>query len=358
MPSPNNSYIEEGRSSLYDAVSERYSREYLQGHAVDITHYEKVRSAYLLWMQKLRDNGVKAEEGTSVICGPGWNVANHRDFDPVILESCTSWHPRIIIADFSRDVLLNACHSLTNACQRITREKLFLARRDFSGGISARFDALLQDRIDSVETAGQLEDFMLFIDDQSVDTIKEHQLSDKGDVEAHNFDVQAVDGDEGLCFKNITRDVAEVRFFIANMVLEGMNALTEGDFREKLMEIEKREKLSPELVANYLERWHRLILDLNNHIAANFIRSALSAHPTAHILTTNAVDVSYEKLPMDSQTRLSSQNIQSQLKGTNIKITASGQWTAYDSGETPPHSHTLRVWEAKVNGGDHTTSAG
>lgn len=343
-------YYSSPKTFEFDAISEEYA-QYWGQRSPDVEHYLNVRRSLVRWYQRLRDEkNIKPSDGVAVVCGPGFGVADSQDFDPVIVDTILADHPRTVIADFSKSVLTDAEASLLKASSNLIRarlrERILYARRDFSGGLSARLDAYIKRKFDTMQSGN---DWLEFLHELAkvvdVPDIQNEPVlpgrSDHGDPA-----VLMVDPDEMLCMRNITNNIAPIRFVIANLLLDGMFAVTEDEFRRRLMEFHAA---SPDIitsneVSRSLQLWHLLILNLNHHVATGFIQRALDDNPDAHIFATVDSDVCYYGI--NAFDRLDCNRLRGKLSAYRIRLSFPNAWELGDPEEVPPHVHHVTVIEA------------
>ena len=344
-------YCTSPKTFEFDAISEEYARYWAQ-RSSNAEHYLNVRRSLVRWYQGLRDKkNIKESDGIAVVCGPGFSVADSQDFDPVIVDTILAHHSQIVITDFSRSVLADAEASLLRASSHPMRaqfrEKLRYARRDFSGGLSARLDAYIKRKFDTMRTG---EDWLDFIGELEFEVVEVSHIQKErvspGKSDHGNPDVLMVDPEEMLCMRNITNNIAPIRFVIANLLLDGMFAATEDEFRKRLMDFHRESPgvVTTNEVSRSLQLWHRLILNLNNHVAAGFIRRSLDDNPDAHIFATVDRDVCYYGI--NTFDRLDCNRLRGELAAQKIKLDCPNAWELGDPEEVPPHVHHVTVIEA------------
>ena len=151
---------------------------------------------------------------------------------------------------------------------------------------------------------------------------------------------------EALDFNAILHGRAEVRFITANMLLTGMFALTEGEFRDKLIQF--RPEIEEEEFVEMLGIWHNLIFQLNTKVASDFMLRALELNPTAHIFAPSDVDVNYKGI--ETFSRLDVAALRKSFDERGYKFRVKDEWTLDDTHEKPPHSHQMNVLLACKNG--------
>jgi hypothetical protein len=361
----------EGRTSGYDAVSSQYAR-YWRSHEPNARHYLEVRKAYMRWALKLRDEGLKPHDGALVIAGPGFNVADNRDFEEGFVSAHVADHPLIIVADFSTEILDDAYDSFSRASSRIPK-KIRLARRDFSGGLSARFAAIIESHLDPISTPEEFENFMRLVQEQQigVQEIAKFPLESKEGSKEGLPGVLGVETEEGMSFRGISNNIAPVRFIVSNLLLAGMFATTEQIFREKLDFLHEKfpENVTDDDVRRHLENWHELILALNTEVSVRYFQEAAVAHPEAEHCAIVDENVNYEDFGRFPRFDLNA--VRSRILPTRMALKSGKTWQLDDSAETPPHQHGILVMSGKVVpnqtedvlgdvnvGGDPTTDSG
>lgn len=334
-------YIDSVHSAYYEDIAERYAELWSQS-VPDAEHYMMVRIAYMRWMRDLaKDKEVWSEDGAALICGPGFDVAS-KEFNREIIETELARNPGVIIADFSTKVLRNAYEALAEA-SRDLEPNLVAVRRDFSGGLSAKFDHLMLEQIDQVLTPGEWRDLIERISKIRLEDVQGVTLSKKLQY-GSTREIMGFDDEERLHFQRVLRGRMSIRFVIANLLLDGMFVTTEAAFREKLIDFSERGELSPDEVRSDLESWHNLIGQLNTHVAKEFIVGALECNPDAKVFATIASDTTYYDLPKcEPIRRVYYDKMKAYAFANNIILhhgPVSG-WMYNDKEETPPHRHSV-----------------
>ncbi|MDD5469991.1 MAG: hypothetical protein PHO92_04315 [Candidatus Peribacteraceae bacterium] len=353
---PRNGYIEDPRSPEYDRLSEQYA-DLWSGNHPDSEHYLNIRKAYMEWCLTLRDDGIRPNQGSAVLLGPGFSVAQNRELEPGWVHVHLAEHPRLIVADFSRVVLDDAFRSLAAASRRMKPENMRLIRRDFSGGLSARFEALIGSRLDGISNVEQFQDFMKWLEDEvRVEEVARQSVT-SGCTREGNPDVMGMDPEQLLCFKNIVQNAADVRMLITNGGFSGAFYTTEDAFREKLMLFAEQDpqRVTRDHVRMYMRIWHDLITDMVDEVTVNALQSFAQAHPEGHIFCTLDKSASYDGL--DDYPRLNLDRIRARL-AEFLSIHVAHTWTLDDSAQTPPHRHNVAaLWASPVSYDDDEEDA-
>ena len=340
---PQSGYIEDCNSPGYDVLSRRYA-DLWRGITPDAEHYENMRKAYMEWCLALRDAGLKPDQGSAVLLGPGYGVAQNRELEPGWVHVHVAAHPRLVVADFSREALVDAFHSLKVASRRIRPENIRLMRRDFSGGLSTRLESMIGSRLDAITDVHQFKDFMLWLEkDVGVEEVSRQAIQCGPTREGH-LDVIGTDRDQLLCFRNILQGTADVRFVMANGVFSGVFFTTEDAFREKLMHFAEAnpEQVTRDDVLLYMHIWHSLITDLIDEVTVNALQSLAQSHPDAHVFCTVDRTAQYDGL--DDYPRMNLDAIRGRLV-QHYSIRVAQTWTLDDSTQTPPHKHAVCALE-------------
>ncbi|OGJ55504.1 hypothetical protein A3D88_04585 [Candidatus Peribacteria bacterium RIFCSPHIGHO2_02_FULL_52_16] len=336
------------QSSKYDLFADKYAASW-RDHVPNQFHYEMSRKATVRYLVDLFEKGVKPKDSVAVILGPGFNIAEYRDLDPVIVDAMLNECPAIVVADFSREVLKDARRSLSSASKEV-EPKIFRAQREFSGGMSTRFDIFIANKIDTICTVDALDVFMRELDaltpTEIIAKVKEQNLEESESVgdatvvhEHTNHLARYYD------FKSVARSKAEVRYVICNLLLAGMLATTEAAFREKLITFRQGqgdEVISDETVRGYLRSWHRVISIINTEIAVNLISGVMDHNPHATISIVTDENTEYsQKFGKHPRWDLEGPfGVRSGLLSHQIMLMENGQsWMQDDSGENPPHGH-------------------
>ena len=336
---------EDSGSRIYNGDANEYAQLWKQ-HNPDQDHYVHVQAGVLDWYKDLARSGVHPDTGSLVICGPGYEIQD-RDLNPSIIRSNVGEHPGIILADWSTGILDNAYDSLVET-NKALGPKLQLARRDFSGGLSSNLHDMLLRRIEDIQDKQGLRDFMTWLRDSvGIEEVEKHIHSvPRLATEYSRRVTRVLEVPEALDFNAILHGRAEVRFITANMLLTGMFALTEGEFRDKLIQF--RPEIEEEEFVEMLGIWHNLIFQLNTKVASDFMLRALELNPTAHIFAPSDVDVNYKGI--ETFSRLDVAALRKSFDERGYKFRVKDEWTLDDTHEKPAHSHQMNVLLACKNG--------
>lgn len=354
----NHGYYEDPGSGGYDRISKAYANLW-HGHQPDARHYLNIRKAYATWLLQLRDEKLKPENGSVLILGPGFDIAGYKELDPVSIHAHLADHPRIVVADFSREILRDAYSSIKLASGRVDEDKMRLVRRDFSGGLSAKFESMIVNRINAIESADQFIAFMGWLESKCnniIDNIRSQEV-ETGDSRQGRSDVIEVGSEQGLCFKNIVRGTEDIRFMIANGVFSGSFYTTENVFRDKLMSFARSnpEEITIDKVREFMHLWHDIITELTNEIIVNGLSEFSKAHPEARSFVT--LDKSALYTDLDSYPRIDIDDIKVKLLENGLSATVADEWISDDSSEIPPHKHNivaLNVKPKNIGDGDRS----
>jgi hypothetical protein len=283
------------------------------------------------------------------LLGPGFGVTQNRELEPGWVDAHLAEHPRLIVADFSSAILHDAYQSLLSASPRMKAENMRLVRRDCSGGLSTRFEALVGSKLDGIETVGDFREFMRWLDETVDSELVIRQEVESGPTYEGRLDVRGTDPQQLLCFKNLVQDTADVRFLIANGVFSGAFYLTEAAFRDKLMYFAKQypQQVTAEDVRVYMHIWHEVISDMINCVMVESLRSFTEEHPQAQAFVTLDKSAAYEE--MDDFPRLNIEYIRRQLADC-LSLRVAHTWMLDDSGQVPPHTHSVAaIWVSPVH---------
>lgn len=330
-------FYSDSGSSRYSGVAREYA-DLWKGHSPYIDHGIKVRTGLIKWFQSLQRKGVTLEDGALAICGPGFNVTN-TDLSPEILDGMSDSHPVIIAADWSPDILRDAYESISSASQSIAN-KLRLTQRDFSRQLSAQFHTYISTQLEKINNVDDLRLFMKVVSNEvGLETIRDQKLIEVPDDTINPEVVTSLRIDNPFDFESILKGQTAVRFMTANMLVAGMLALTENDFRF-ILEAHKK-NLSDEEYGDSLRIWHDLIREVNTEIASQFFIGSLQQNPKAFIYAPTDVNVHYRGA--DTHDRIDMNALRARVREAHYKIALGEQWTIDDSGETPPHSHLVQT---------------
>ena len=276
-----------------------------------------------------------------MILGPGFDVAQYRDLDPVMVDSMLGECPALVVADFSRKILQDARSSLAGASKELS-SKIHLARREFSGGISPRFEEFMSPRIDRIENAAQMAAFIDELnaipgDDLLLRIMEQHIEPSRGEPGVIHDPMSSPD--RYYDFQSVTGIESKVRFITCNLLVAGMLATTEGAFREKLMAIHEREPsiVTRDTVIDHLRDWHSVVAHMNSEIAANLLGKVLEQNPEATISLVTDETTSYKRY--EKHKRWDLDKVRRLLLGRGIRLVQHADWQQDDSDEVPSHTH-------------------
>lgn len=344
-------------------LSKKYE-EWLRAHVPYGPHYLNARIATQKHYLDKRDLGIKPQDGAAVIFGPGLSVTHNLDFEPCFVTTQLAEHPAVIIADFSRAVLEDARACFREACPAIEK-KIILARRDFSNGLSVRFDEYMIPRIDAIDDRDQLQEFMTHlvqIQETVIDELRDMDFSARPSRSPAGIihEPAGYDAMAHYDFEAISGVSQPVRFAICNLLLAGMVATTEGTFRDKLIDISSREgqEISREIIRYYMGVWHDIISKVNTEISVNFLREVLQQNPQAQFSVITDETATYEGL--EQYSRWDVGEVKRKLLTDSIRFYREKTWLMDDSHETPPHNHGITHFifekfnpdEGKLRSGD------
>ncbi len=325
----------------YNDLSLEYDNLWL-GHRKNARHEADVRSSWWKFSNLLQKDGVALEGGAIIVAGPGYNVADNGNFDRASVENFLGRFAHIIPADFSTGALLNATRSMEDTA-RVVRGKIRLARTDFSGGISTKFEHQVEDRIDRMNTPQDVEEFLTWLDQEARPEKIAAMPLGAGSSDAGNPESASIHMAHGLDLRQITNQTADVRVIISSLLLAGMFAVQEAQFREQLFAIAERHpaEMNKDELKYALMRWHVCINELNLYVTNNFLSQAAQFYPKAHHLHIVDIDSHYSEY--DVHPRLDMGALRKRVTALKMDMTVIKVWTADDSGETPSHTHTMNA---------------
>lgn len=355
-PSAYTGYYDLG-SHAYRRVADDYA-QYWRGRQPEadhdpsyVTHDKNIRASFMNWLQSIeRKEGVRPEDGALVICGPGGKLVGH-ELSAEMVPAMVDDHPAIVIADWSLDTLFDAAHSLSAEHPPIAG-KTVLTQRDFSGGLSANFHDLINSRLDEVRDVHGLREFIKWLrDNVSLETVGKHVLPAEAPASVNPLQ-NALDVTDPLNFDTVLQSSrAKVRFVTAHLLLDGMFAATEQDFRTAL--IANRENMGDEEYMAALRVWHEKIEELCTHAASRFMVQLLEAHPEAHLFAATALNTQYHG--MDTFDRIAIDEVRSTVEGKGYKFARMGSTHLNDWMEKPRHSHDVGLLYACKGEGEKSS---
>lgn len=339
--------FQDANNAQYSVAAREYAHLW-QEHKPDQHYYSCVRAEFMKWIHSLSRNGVSAEDGAIVICGPGYDFAQ-RDMTHEMVDGMLANHPAIIAADWSPDILEDFDTEVISSSRKAA-PKTILVQRDFSGGIASRLQALISSKLEEIRSIEDLREFISWLkNDVGYDEVMKAQPETTENMMSWpNPLVNQLNVDETYDFQSVLRGQAEVRFMTANLLLAGMLALTEKEVRDRIMGF--RKEMRDEEIVEMLGIWHELVKILNTKIAANFIIRGLDCNPKAHMLMPTDVNTVYPEF--DTFDRLDLLALRKEVTSKGYKFSERGQGILDDSHENPPHSHSIKQIFACANGGN------
>lgn len=334
---PSNTFFYDSQSGSYNNLAGKYAENW-HTHIPDMRHHQKVREALLRWDYNLIMDGEK-RQGVFAFFGPGFSITE-RDIGKEYVAGMLEYFESVLAVDWSTDVLSNFFSCIQTESRRVG-EKVQCTQRDLSHGLSARFHAIVQDKIDCVNTVQELHDFFAFLDQLTIDAVMQVALTASPNQQV-NPHVSQLQIQEPLNFASVLQSGLEIRRAFASLFFTGMVAETERVIRAEI-EIYKKELSTSEMSA-MLQSCHHFVAELNYVNGHRFIAELLRHNPRAHLIMPTDVDAVYEDI--GSFPRLDVQRLQTELAKFDIDLNVSRQWTMDDSHEFPPHSHTIQVLKA------------
>ena len=286
-------------------------------------------------------------DGVIAFCGTGPRIALNRDLDSTLVGGHLTDHSELIFSDFSQDMLVRSGRTVEDISSTVA-SRSHLVIRDFSRrNFSARFDALVGERIRNIRPVHDMDAFIAYIRNEiGVQEISRQQLpEDHGRIDPRL--VAKPDTQQGLHFDKILHEQRPLRLIVANLLISGMFAVTEMDFRRKLDRLRKQfpRQMTEEKFIDCLTAWHELILVLNEKVGKEFIDDALHANEeidgsTPDIFLSADDTVTYTGLEAFDRVRM--KRLKSGLpEGVSMREIDRAHWD--HSHEEIPHKHTISV---------------
>ena len=221
-------------------------------------------------------------DGAVAFCGTGPEITNNKDLDSTLTRVFLTKFPEIIFSDFSQDTLQSTYRSILDVSTQVAAGSQMIIRDYSHGNFSSRFDAVLRNKIESIRTVEDMDRFICMLRDEvTVDTINEQDLpEDYGIIDKRLH--SKTDDQLGLQFDKVLKIKQPIRLIVANLLISGMFAVTEMDFRNKLAELQRKypDEMTDEIFLWCLEQWHQVILVLNSIAGKEFVQDALRANET------------------------------------------------------------------------------
>jgi len=286
-------------------------------------------------------------DGAIAFCGTGPRIAENRDLDSTLLGGHLADHQELIFSDFSQDMLGSTYRTIQQVSHTVAARS-HLVIRDFSRrNLGAKFDALMREQIKAIQNTNDMDVFIKRLKETvGVDEIQRQPLEkDNGSIDPRL--IAKTDTQHGLQFDKVLFERIPIRMIVANLLITGMFAVTEMDFREKLAWLCKKEpkKMTNEKMIDCLGAWHSLILTLNEKAGKEFVEDALYANDnvgsSTPVIFLSADDtVTYNGL--QGFDRLRMEQLQKVLpKNVTLREIDRAHWD--HSHESIPHKHTVSV---------------
>jgi len=260
-------------SSKFQDLAKRYF-DYWQDDTIhlDPDEHKDIRKALIKTLKYIPTDGVIA------FCGTGPRIARYRDLDSSIVGGHLEDHEDLLLSDFSQNMVISSFRTIADESASVAA-RTHLVIRDFSdNNLSARFDVLMRERIARIKNLKQMNAFVEWIRNEIglAEVQKQKLPKDYGRIDPRL--AAKPDEQEGLQFDKIVRK--PVRLIVANLLISGMFAVTEMDFRSKLYELHKRypKQMTKEKLIECLTVWHELLLPLNEKVGKDFRDNALHAN--------------------------------------------------------------------------------
>lgn len=286
-------------------------------------------------------------DGVIAFCGTGPRIALNRDLDSTLVGGHLADHQELILADFSQDMLVRSSRTVEDISSTVA-DRSHLVIRDFSRkNFNARFDALVGERIEQIQSVRDMDEFISYIRSEvGVQEISRQKLpEDHGRIDPRL--VAKPDTQKGLHFEKILNEQRPIRLIVANLLISGMFAVTEMDFRTKLAWLKKTypEQMTEEKFIDCLTAWHELILVLNEKVGREFIDDALHANEeidgsTPDVFLSADDTVTYTGLEAFDRMRM--KKMKSKMpEGVTMREIDSTHWD--HEHEEIPHKHSISV---------------
>lgn len=286
-------------------------------------------------------------DGAVAFCGTGPRIAQNRDLDSTLLGGHLADHQELVFADFSQEMLGSTLQTVDQISHTVA-VRSHLVIRDFSRkNLGAKFDAMMRDKINGIRTVKQMQAFIQELKESvGLHEVEQQPLQkDHGRIDPRL--IAKPDTQEGLQFDKILYEKVPIRMVVGNLLVTGMFAVTEMDFRDKLARLHREHpgKMTEDDMIEALAVWHELIRNMNEQVAKDFVEDALHANddvdgstPTVFLSADNTV--TYNGLETFDRLRMSTLR-DSLPEDVTMREIDSTHWD--HSHESIPHKHTVSV---------------
>jgi len=286
-------------------------------------------------------------DGAVAFCGTGPRIAQNRDLDSTLVGGHLADHQELVFADFSQNMLASTLETIQNISHTVAAHS-HLVIRDFSrNNLGAKFDALMRNQINAIRNVDDMNTFIQRLKETvGLEEIRRQPLEqDHGSIDPRL--IAKPDTQQGLQFNKVLFEQRPIRLIVANLLITGMFAVTEMDFREKLAWLRRADTqhMTEEKMIECLAAWHALILTLNEKVGQEFIEDALHANDdldcsTPTIFLSADDTVTYNGLQRFDRLRMG-QLQQALPEDVTLREIDRAHWD--HSHESIPHKHSLSV---------------